>query len=148
MSIALIDTNVYYIGLTRPRTNSAIITRNLHRFIPVLTPYLVKETTELFRRLEGKDSVGLIMTFFETVSAIRVGQEDILPWLPKYSPYVKDKDDLPHICAYFASGAKHFVTTNRRLTQMDIGKRVKFNSPKVFVEEVIGLRGLETVDGI
>jgi len=147
MSVAVLDTNVYYIGLTRLRTNSAIIMRNLHRFIPILTPYITEETTELFRRLDGKDSVGLIMTFFGTMDAIKVEREDILPLLSEYSPYAADKDDIPHICAYFASDGEYFVTTNRRLTRMKIREMVNFTSPKEFVE-TLGLRGLETVDGI
>jgi len=121
---------------------------NLHRFIPVLTPYITKETIGIFRRLEGKDSVGPVMTFFETINAIKVNREDILPLLEEYSPDVADKDDLLHVCAYLASEARYFVTTNRRLTQMEIKERVNFTSPKEFVEDFLGMRGMETVGGV
>jgi hypothetical protein len=61
---------------------------------------------------------------------------------------VEDEEDLPHICAYFTSGCEYFVTTNRRLTKMKVKEKVNFISPKKFVERVLGLKGLDTIDKI
>ena len=54
----------------------------------------------------------------------------------KFVDLVDDRDDLPHICGYFAGNCDHFVTTNRRLTKMKIKSQVNFISPKRFVEKL------------
>jgi hypothetical protein len=54
----------------------------------------------------------------------------------KYVDLVDDKDDLPHICSYFAGKCDYFITTNRRLTQMKIRNKVNFISPKKFIEKL------------
>ncbi len=40
-----------------------------------------------------------------------------------------------------------FVTNNRRLTQMKIKDRIRFTSPKEFVEKVLRVKGVETKGG-
>lgn len=59
---------------------------------------------------------------------------------------VADSDDLPHICSYFAGEAEYFVTANRRLTEMKIKDYVKFISAKEFIEDVCGLKGIDTIE--
>ena len=46
---------------------------------------------------------------------------------------IDDRDDIPHICSYFAGNCDFFVTTNRKLTQMKIKNHVNFLSPDEFV---------------
>ncbi|MBU7028619.1 MAG: hypothetical protein HXS48_16915 [Theionarchaea archaeon] len=55
----------------------------------------------------------------------------------------KDKDDLPHVVAYLLSGSDCFVTTNRRLTQMEMPEPVEFMTPREFVEDMLDIRGFD-----
>lgn len=68
-------------------------------------------------------------------------------FIKDYETLVGDKDDLPHICCYFANNCDFFVTTNRRLTQQKIGKKVNFLNPMEFLE-VMGVESIDTPDGI
>ena len=63
-------------------------------------------------------------------------------WRDKYSDLVDDKDDLPHICGYFAGECDFFITTNRRLTRMVIKGQVNFITPKELLKKL----KLESID--
>ncbi len=76
-----------------------------------------------------------------------VSKEEIEAIGDMYRELVNDEDDLPHVNAYFASECDYFITTNRRLTQMKIKKKVNFMSPKKFLAE-LGLEALDKKDGI
>jgi hypothetical protein len=129
-------------------TNSNIILRKIDTFVPVTSPYLLEELKELFKRERGKDWAGRILNYMANLQGIHIIKEDIVPLLNQYSTYVADKEDLPHICTYFASGCAYFVTANRRLTQMKIKVKVNFKSPRDFVEDVLGLEGIDTPEDI
>ncbi|KXA99107.1 hypothetical protein AKJ47_02820 [candidate division MSBL1 archaeon SCGC-AAA261G05] len=95
-----------------------------------------------------KNSASMAKEIILSVPGIKVVKYlDIKPLIDKYSPFVTDVDDVPHICAYFVSRAGFFVTNNRRLTQMKIKDKVKFLSPKEFIEKVLGSKGIETEGG-
>ncbi|MFQ5975004.1 MAG: hypothetical protein ACE5J5_01635 [Candidatus Hydrothermarchaeales archaeon] len=148
MHKVFLDTNVYYIGLTYINTNSNIILKNIDKFTPVTSPYLVEEVKILFKRKRGKDWIGRVHDYTSNLQSIHVMEEEITPILGKYHKYVTDKKDLPHICTYFASDSDYFVTTNRRLTQMKVKGIVKFMNPKRFVKDVLKIKPIDSIDGI
>lgn len=148
MHKVFLDTNIYYIGLTYINTNSNIILKNIDKFTPVISSYLVEEIKELFRRKHGKDWIGRVHDYTSNLQSIHVTKEEITPILGKYNKDVTDKKDLPHICTYFASNADYFVTTNRRLTQMKVKGLVNFMNPREFVKNVLDIKPLDSIDEI
>ena len=119
------------------------------KFAVVQSDCLFEEIGRLFKREFDKDVAGrqrylmLSLPFSETVS-----KAEWELFVNSYRGYITDEDDLPHICAYFAGNCDYFVTTNRRLTKMKVKEKVNFMSPKKFVERVLGLKGLDTIDEI
>jgi len=143
-----LDTNVFFIGLTNMQTNSNLILGNIDLIDPILCQYLIDECLEVFRREKGKEWAALARDFMVNLDYTFIEDEKLVSLGDKYRNYVDDEDDLPHICAYFASGAERFVTTNRRLTKMKVKEFVNFASPKEFAEGVLGMKSLDTQDGI
>ena len=145
-----LDTNVYIIGFKFWNTNSAKILKKIENYDIVVTQsdYLFEEVLGYFRRTEGRDSLGLYRRYLLTVP--NTEYIDKYTWSlfePDFINLVGDKDDLPHICCYFADNCDYFITTNRRLTQMKIGEKVNFINPYGFVE-YLGLKPIETPDGV
>ena len=93
-------------------------------------------------------SASWMQIFIWSIKDLTVIQKKEIDQLSKkYVDLVDDKDDLPHICSYFAGNCEYFVTTNRRLAQMKIKNQVNFITPKKFVE-ILELRSIETKNEI
>ena len=145
-----LDTNVYYISHLNPDTNSRrVITKAIEaNFAIIQSDYLYDEVISLFRRELGKDVASkqrllmLSIPHIEVISKFEWGL-----FIQQYTKYVRDIDDLPHICSYFAGDASRFVTTNRRLTQMKVHQFVEFRTPKGLLDE-LGYECLDTVNGV
>jgi predicted nucleic acid-binding protein len=136
-----LDTNIYIFGLLDGKSGSAVVLREvLKRDIMVVqSDYLFDEVLHWFREHKGKDSVGLVRTYLLTLPCREfVNKAEWSYFLLKVKDDVADRDDLPHICSYFAGGAEYFVTTNRRLTQMKIRGKVNFLSPEEFLRVIGG----------
>ncbi len=150
MERIFLDTNVYIIGFKYEDTNSARLLNNIENKNLNVTQsdYLFDEVLEYHRRKYGKDMVGKVRKFLLTIPNNEYIDKYVWSlFIKDYETLVGDKDDLPHICCYFANNCDFFVTTNRRLTQQKIGKKVNFLNPMEFVE-VIGVESIETPDGI
>lgn len=150
MQRIFLDTNVYIIGFKYLNTNSAKILDQIENYDIIVTQsdYLFEEVLGYFRREEGRDKIGLYRRFLLTVP--NTEYIDKYTWSlfeSDFTDSVGDKDDLPHICCYFANNCDYFVTTNRRLTQMKIGEKVNFLNPKEFIEH-LELEPFDTVDGV
>ena len=101
----------------------------------VQSDHLITEVLNWHRRKLGKDWVGKASIFL-----VAFPQREVIDkseWIiqyPKWKDLIDDKDDVPHICSYFAGGCDCFVTTNRKLTQMKIRSHVAFQSPEEFMK--------------
>jgi predicted nucleic acid-binding protein len=134
-----LDTNIYIFGLLDGKSSSALLLREiLERDIMIVqSDYLFDEVLHWFRERKGKDSVGLVRTYLLTIPNREfINKAEWSYFLDKVKDEVADKDDLPHICSYFAGSADYFVTANRRLTQMKIRDKVKFLSPDDFLVRI------------
>ena len=133
-----LDTNIFLIYLEEEISNSKIVI-NLAEdgaFIPVVSFHTFKEVFHNLRSRKSKDMASWMQIFIWSIRGLTVIQKkDIDGLSTKFVDLVDDKDDLPHICGYFPGNCDHFVTTNRRLTQMKISSKVNFISPKKFVEK-------------
>lgn len=145
-----LDTNIYYISHTVPKSNSRLIIKSAmtEDFFLIQSDYLYAEIKDLFKREFGKD-----ISSYQQMLMRSLPLKDIITensWLPlvkDYDDLITDKDDLPHVCCYFAGTCDYFVTTNRRLTRQKIGEKVNFINPKKFVV-VLGLKPVDTVNEI
>ena len=70
------------------------------------------------------------------IPLIIIDKNNWSPLIKKHQNLITDIDDLPHICSYFYAKCDYFVTTNRRLTQMEIKNKVNFITPRKFVEKL------------
>jgi len=136
---AYLDTNIYYISRTNSKTNSrkAINSAIAEQFEVVQSDYLYDEIQSLFKRNFNKDVASYqikLMKAFPLKTIIY--EENWSSLINQYKNFITDIDDLPHICSYFYGKCNYFVTTNRRLTQMEIKKKVNFITPKKFVEKL------------
>ena len=134
-----LDTNIYIIGLQDSNTNSARILQEVAKseITVIQSDYLFDEVLQWFRTRKGRDSVGRVRTYLLTIPHRDfINRAEWSYFVSELSPFVADKDDLPHICSYMAGGADYFVTTNRRLTQMKINDKVNFLSPKEFLSGI------------
>ena len=141
-----LDANIYIIGLQDKNTNSARILQEISNseITVIQSDYLFDEVLQWFRARKGRDFVGRIRTYLLTIPHREyISRAEWSYLVSELSPLVADKDDLPHICSYMASGAEYFVTTNRRLTQMKIKDKVNFISPKDFLIK-IGINELDS----
>ena len=148
---AFLDSGIFITARVFRASNSMICLSAADKqiFIPVVSYKTLGEVVEWTKRHYDKDTSGymryriLILPGLEMVPRRR-----IISLLGRYEPLVTDKADLPHVCAYFASNSDYFVTTNRKLTQMEVREKVNFKSPREFVEDVLGVEGLDTPNGV
>lgn len=132
-----LDSNIYIFGLHYLDSDSAFIIKECRKgtITVIQSDYLIEEVLNWHRRNLGKDWVGkasMLMVAFPRMELIHESEWKIQ--YPKWKDLVDDKDDIPHICSYFAGGCDCFVTTNRKLTQMKIGQHVAFQSPEEFAK--------------
>lgn len=151
MPTAYFDTNVYIIGILHPNSNSRLILREIKKgkIKVVLSDYLLDEVLTWFKINKGKDFASMVRLYLMTLPVSEIIHD--FEWgvfFDNWKSLVSDIDNLPHICSYFAGGAEHFVTANRRLTQMKIKEHVHFMSAKEFIEDVCGLDGIDNTMGI
>ncbi|MCK4266892.1 MAG: hypothetical protein KAX31_06395 [Thermoplasmata archaeon] len=140
-----LDTNIYIVGLLDEKTNSGQILKELFKrdIVIVQSDYLFDEILQWFRSRRGRNILGLIRTYLLTIPHREfINKAEWSYFIERVSEDVDDDDDLPHICGYIAGGAEYFVTTNRKLTQMNIKDKVNFISPRKFLEKI----GAEFVD--
>ncbi|MEE8168647.1 MAG: PIN domain-containing protein [Candidatus Hydrothermarchaeales archaeon] len=145
-----LDTNIFLEAIKNRPSNSRILFLKCFRgeFEGIVSEYTIDETMDNLKRRAGKDSASMVRELILSVPGIKVVKySDIKPLIEKYSSFVTDIDDVPHICAYFISHADFFVTNNRKLTQMKIKDKVEFLSPKEFIEKVLDSKGMETKRG-
>ena len=145
-----LDTNIYIHGLLNPDSNSALILKEIidREIIVTQSDYLFEEILYWFRYRKGKNYVGKVREYL--ISVPRTEFINKFEWsllVSKFNSIVDDKDDLPHICSYFIGNCDYFITINRKLTQQKIKEKVKFISPKKFVEK-LGLKSLNTLNEI
>jgi len=136
---AYLDTNLFLIYLEEDISNSKIVVNSAEDglFIPVVSFHTFKEVTHNLKSRKTKDLASWMQIFIWSIQGLTVIQKKEIDHLgEKFVDLVDDRDDLPHICSYFAGNCDHFVTTNRRLTQMKINSQVNFISPKKFVEKL------------
>ena len=131
-----LDTNVYIVGLTYPDSPSSMVLRKIvEKDLHVTqSDYLYDEVLNYFKRSQGKDVAARVREYLLTIPNNEI--VDKYTWsiyIEKYSNMIADIDDIPHICSYFADECDHFITLNRRLTKMRIGKIVDFKSPSEFL---------------
>ena len=69
--------------------------------------------------------------------------QEIIAYQKEHCYSIKDRDDLPHVIAYLVLECDYFVTTNRKLTQMEMPEHVVFVTPK-FVEDMLNVKGVDT----
>ena len=145
-----LDTNIYIHGLLEPKSNSALILKEIieRDIIVAHSDYLIDEILFWFRNRKGKKYVGKVRSYL--LSIPRTEFINKFEWslqIDKYHSLVGDKDDLPHICSYIIGNCDYFITVNRKLTQDKIKEKVNFITPKKFIEK-LGLKSLNTVDEI
>ena len=146
-----LDSTVHLFAYRSANTNSSLVLGGMDRvlFQPVVSYKTLDEVQKRTRELYGKDITGLVRwNLLMLPKLVVVTEEEIASSLSRYDEYVRDKADLPHICAYFAANCRYFVTSDRRLTKMEIGKLVNFRSPREFVEEALKARPYDTPGGI
>ena len=147
---AYLDTNIFIEAIKNRPSNSRVLFLKCFegKFEVVISEYTLDEIMDNLKRRAGKDTASIMRELILSIpEIIVVSYREIIPVMEKYSSYVSDIDDVPHICAYFVSHADFFVTNNRRLTQMKIKDRIRFTSPKEFVEKVLRVKGVETKGG-
>jgi predicted nucleic acid-binding protein len=147
---AYLDTNIFLIFIEEEISNSELVIEaaNEGSFIPVVSFHTFKEVMHNLKSRYSKDTASWMRTLIWTMQGlIIVKKEEIDDFSEMYHELVDDEDDLPHINAYFASDCNYFVTSNRRLAQMKIKKKVNFISPKDFLIE-LGLEVIDKKDGI
>jgi len=147
---AYLDTNIFLIFLEEEISNSELVIEAVNEglFIPVVSFHTFKEVMHNLKSRYSKDTASWMRTLIWTIQGLYIVSKDEIDAVgDTYHELVDDEDDLPHVNAYFASNSNYFVTTNRRLTQMKIKKKVNFMSPKNFLTE-LGLEVLDKKDGI
>jgi len=147
---AYLDTNIFLIYLEEDISNSKIVINIAEDglFIPVVSFHTFKEVIHNLKSRKSKDLASWMQIFIWSIQGLTVIQKKEIDSLSKkFADLVDDKDDLPHICSYFAGNCDYFITTNRRLTQMKIKSQVNFISPKKFVEK-LKLKSIDTKNEI
>jgi len=145
-----LDTNIYIHGLLEPKSNSALILKEIIETDIIVTQsdYLIDEILFWFRNRKGKKYVGKVRSYLLSIPRIEfINKFEWLLQIDKYQSMVGDKDDLPHICSYIIGNCDYFITVNRKLTRDKIKEKVNFITPKKFIEK-LGLKSFDTVDEI
>ena len=147
---AYLDTNIFLIYLEEEISNSKIVISIAEDglFIPVVSFHTFKEITHNLKSRKSKDLASWMQIFIWSIKNLTIIQKKDIDQLDgKFIDLVDDKDDLPHICSYFAGKCDYFVTTNLRLTQMKIKSQVNFITPKKLVEK-FKLKSIDTKNEI
>jgi predicted nucleic acid-binding protein len=147
---AYLDTNIFLIFLEEDISNSELVIQaaNEGYYIPVVSFHTFNEVMHNLKSRYSKDTASWMRTLIWTMQGLYIVSKDEIDAVgDSYHELVDDEDDLPHINAYFALKCDFFITTNRRLTQMKIKKKVNFMSPKDFLTK-LGLEALDKKDGI
>lgn len=147
----LLDTNVFIFGYPDKQTNSFLVLENIdgEMIEPVVSDDLMEEVMARGKAMFGKDVASLMRFNILTLPNLTfVGRNETKRLFGDFDDLVSDKSDLPHVCAYFIGNCDYFITSNRRLTQQKIKDKVNFISPYDFVQEVLGLQGFKTSEGI
>ena len=143
---AYLDTNIFLIYLEKDFTNSKYLLNVTGEglFIPVVSFHTFKDVIHNLKSRKSKDLASWMQIFIWSIQGITIIQKkEIDKLIKQYEKLVDDKDDLPHICSYFAGNCNYFVTVNRKLTQEKIRECVNFISPKKFIEK-LGLKSVDT----
>jgi predicted nucleic acid-binding protein len=136
--------------LEKDITNSKLVINLAEEelFIPVVSFHTFQEVSHNLKFRKSKDIASWMRIFIWSINGLTVIQKkEIDKLVKKFEKLVDDKDDLPHICGYFASNCDYFITTNRRLTKQKIGEKVNFITPKKFIEE-LGQNSIDTINEI
>ena len=147
---AYLDTNIFLFYLEKDITNSKLVINAAEggQFIALVSFHTFQEVTHNLKTRRSKDLASWMRIFIWSIKGLTIiHKKEIDSLTEKFTDLVDDKDDLPHVCAYFAGDCDYFVTTNRRLTKQKISKKVNFISPKKFIEK-LGLKSLNTVNEI
>jgi predicted nucleic acid-binding protein len=142
---AYLDTNIFLFYLEKDLNNSRLVINAAEDgvFAPVVSFHTFKEVTHNLKSRKSKDLASWMQIFIWSIKGLTVIQKkEIDKLIPKFEDLVDDKDDLPHICGYFAGNCDYFVTTNRRLTRMTIKDQVNFITPKQLLKKL----KLETIN--
>ena len=145
-----LDTNIYIIGLLYPCTNSAKILEEIieGEFKVIQSDYLFDEVLGWFKQHKGKDKVGGVRNYMLSIPIREsVHRNEWGLFVNELRNVVKDIDDLPHICSYVAGNCDYFITTNRKLTQETVRKIINFKNPKMFLEDVLHKKSIDTDEG-
>jgi len=134
----LLDTNVFVFGLERPKSNSAIILKEMSKgaFEVVITERVFRETIMYFRRNYSKKTVEKVRLFLAAGSTI-IPQSLVITELRRWKDKIKEKD-LENLAAVKALGIRHLVSLDRHYDAF-----LEQVSPRQFVES-IGLKPSET----
>lgn len=145
---AFLDTNVFIVSLENTQTNSHLIVKAAiaSNFISVISEPLLDELKEYVLRNHGTNTADEYLYQIKTIPLLKIiPAYKITNNQEKYSKLVSDKYDLPHITTCLMEKCNCFVTLNRKLTKMKAKNKIKFISPKQFIEE-LGLPSLNTKD--
>jgi len=105
--------------------------------IVVTSDYLIDEVMGWFKIKKGKPFIDKIWYYLQTLPEREfITKYDWSLFVKDVSPLIQDNDDIPHICSYICSDSQYFVTTNRRLAQMQVSDIVNFIDPKAFLEKL------------
>lgn len=143
---AYLDTNIFLFYLEKDISNSKLVINLAEEglFIPVVSFHTFQEIGYNLKSRKSKDLASWMRIFIWSINGLTVIQKkEIDQHIKKFEKLVDDKDDLPHICGYFAGDCDYFITTNRRLTKQKIGEKVNFITPKKFVEK-LGQKSIDT----
>ncbi len=117
-------------------------------YIAVVSFHTTNELMHNIKSRYSKNVAGWMFAFIWSIHGMQfVQKEEIDALNGLYSDLITDMDDVPHIHAYLARECDYFVTTDRRLLEMEINEKVNFKSPKSFLQ-ILGVEWYDTADGI
>ena len=141
-----LDSCVFIVYVEKEVSNSRIIIELAERglFSVVISSHTIYEVIHNLKRQHSKDIAGYMFSLFYVFPNLEiVSAEEITAYQKEHHYSIKDKDDLPHVIAYLLSGSDYFVTTNRRLAQMEMPEIIEFVTPREFIEAVLNIRGFD-----
>lgn len=141
-----LDTNVFIFAFEKEKSNSKRILdlAILNAFTSTISYHSFDELKKFFSKKYSKNTANNIVHSIKKIPNLKIVEVDHIDEIKdKHTNLVSDIDDLPHICACVLGKCDFFVTTNRRLTQMKAKNKVKFLSPKQFLEK-LNLTSLNT----
>ena len=115
-----------------------------NRFLPVVSQQVLEEIKGYVARNYSSDVANKYLYQVKNIPLLNtVPTEKIVPAMDSFAGLVTDKDDLPHVTACILEDCNVFVTIDRKLTQMKAKQKIRFASPKQFVE-LLGMRSINT----